>query len=142
MTLEFSDRPPRRKLTIGALAGFRPDRPASSQAGQLGIRPLRISTGEEEKAHASTEEKQIAFHRLLFPSHICLGPIWEDSGRTRTGKHERQKISGARELLPAVRENVCKNVWVRHGYTTGCSGRATVRVEPTADHDYRNGMPY
>ena len=59
----------------------------------MGMRLLRISTGEEEKAHASTEEKKIAFDRLLFPSHICLGPIGEDSGRTPADKAEPEKIN-------------------------------------------------
>ena len=57
----------------------------------MGTRPLRISTAEEEKAHASTDEKQIAFERLLFPSQICVGPIGEDSGRTPADKVERPK---------------------------------------------------
>ena len=59
--------------------------------GHMEIRPLRISTREEEKTHASTEEKKIVLERLLFPSQICLGPIGEDSGRTPADKVERPK---------------------------------------------------
>ena len=58
---------------------------------QMGIRPLRTSTAEEEKVHASTAGKKIAFERLLFLSQICLGPIGEDSGRTPADKVERPK---------------------------------------------------
>ena len=59
--------------------------------GHMGIRPLRISTGEEEKVYASTAGKKIAFERLLFPSQICFGPIAEDSGRAPADNAERQK---------------------------------------------------
>ena len=65
-------------------------------AAHMGIRPVRIPTGEEEKAQASTEEKKIAFARLLFPAQTCLGPIGEDSGRTPADKVERPKIKCAR----------------------------------------------
>ena len=57
----------------------------------MGMRPLRTSTAEEEKVHASTAEKNIAFERLLFPSQICLGPNGEDSGRAPADNAERQK---------------------------------------------------
>ena len=53
--------------------------------------------------------KNIAFDRLLFPSHICLGPIGEDSGRTPADKAEPEKINlRACLFFTSVTDNVCK----------------------------------
>ena len=62
----------------------------------LGIRPLRISTGEEGKVYASTVGKNFSFECFLFPSQI----FWVRSGRTAA---ERGPAKASAKKIPTER---------------------------------------
>ena len=67
----------------------------------LGIRPLRITTGKEGKVYASTVGKNFSFECFLFPSQI----FWVRSGRTVAErgpeKASAKKVSTERVVFPA-----------------------------------------
>ena len=108
----------------------------------MGIRPLRISTGEEGKVYASTVGKNFSLECFLFPSQIFGSDLGGRRPSADRQKRAPKKYQPSALFFPSVTDNVCKKRTFSpsvtekiHSFVSGARRRGGVNFFPARNRE-------